>query len=153
MRSLDDITRDLAQVTDDLLALSAEDYARRYELLTRQDELREEASEYHIDLDAQRPVVDIRAELAETTKQRNAEAARLAGRNMMSGPGGTGMSAGAVSAAMVESVLKANANSPIVSLNARIALLEAALAAKGLDPYPAPGPAAPPVAAPDPSEP
>jgi hypothetical protein len=151
MRSLDDITRDLAQVTDDLLALSADDFPRRHELLTAQDELREEASEYHIDLDAQRPVADIRAELAEATTQRNSEVARLTGRNMMSGPGGTALSAGAVSAAMVELTLKANANSPLPALTARIALLESALAARGLDPCPTPGTAASPLVDPNPS--
>lgn len=150
MRSIEDITRDLAQVTDDILALPEDDFAQRFELQTRQDQLREEASRYHIDVDAQRPIADIRAELAEATKRRNAEASRLAGRNMMSGPGGTGASAGAVSAAMVELTLKANANSPIGSLNLRIAVLESALVARGIDPHAPPGSVASPVVDPFP---
>jgi hypothetical protein len=134
MRSLDDITRDLAQVTDELLALPADDFGGRYELLTRQDQLRREADRFQADFDEQRPAAEISSELAEVRKRRDAAIAHNTVRVMASGPGGTGGAAAAVSASMVRLSMQAKASSPIDALNARVAHLDAVLAARGIDP-------------------
>jgi len=63
MRSLDEINRDLASVTDALPALDGDAYAERHVLLKRQDALRVEAGRYKIDFDEERPIQDAMGEL------------------------------------------------------------------------------------------
>ncbi|KAA3638479.1 MAG: hypothetical protein DWP92_06035 [Armatimonadetes bacterium] len=134
MRTLEEINRDLGSVLDAMIALDDDDFAKRYELLKRQDELRVEAGRFQTDFDEQRPTQDVMDELRSMRKQRDAEVKNQAGRNMMSGPGGSGSAAGAVSAEMVELTLKAKAASPLDGLNTRIAALESILLARGVDP-------------------
>ncbi len=132
-RSLDTVTRELAEVTDLLLAAADDDFATRHELLTRQDALRSEAAAFAQDLDAGRPTQDMIDELLEARSQLVSEVRRYSGRVMMSGPSGTGASAGAVSAEMVTLSLKANAASRVAALTARVAFLEDVLTERGVD--------------------
>lgn len=134
MRSLDEINRDLAFVADALLALDGDAFAERYVLLKRQDELRAEADGYQTDFDEQRPIQDILSELQTLRKQRDTELGRQTGRVMMSGPGGTGGAAGAVSGEMMRLSAKANASGPMTQLNMRIAALESMLRSRGIEP-------------------
>lgn len=72
MNDLESITRQLAEVQDELLALADDDFAARYELQKRQDTLREQAATFAQDFDEQRSDEDLLAELG-------ALRARLAG--------------------------------------------------------------------------
>lgn len=132
-RSLDTVTRELAEVTDLLLAVADDDFATRHELLTRQDALRLEAESFAQDLDAGRPTQDVIDELVEARSQLASEVRRNSGRVMMSGPSGTGASAGAVSAEMVTLSLKTNAASRVAALTTRVAFLEDVLTERGVD--------------------
>ena len=135
MRNLDDVTRDLASVTDALLAVEATDFARRHELLKRQDQLRAEADAFASGFEKQRPTQDILSELESLRQQRDAEVKGRIGRTMMSGPGGTRGAPGAVSGEMMRLTTKANANGRLEALTQRIAALESLLAEQGLDPH------------------
>ncbi len=75
MRSLDDITRDLARIQDELLALDDGDDTARSEIKARQDTLREEARRFADQLDSSTATSHIVAEL----KERRAQLKRLIG--------------------------------------------------------------------------
>ncbi len=65
MRELDRLTRALAEVQDQLLALGPDQFAERYELQKRQDTLRAEAATFDYDWDTERSSADLEAEIAE----------------------------------------------------------------------------------------
>ena len=96
MSELDRITRELAEVQDQLLALEEGDFAERFRLQSRQDELREAAGELATDWDADRPTEEIEAELAghrarleELVESRSGYAIGKGGSNQ--GPGSAAM--------------------------------------------------------------
>lgn len=128
-RSLHDITADLARVTDALLAVEPDDFAGRYELLRRQDELRAEADSFHTDFDAQRSTADLLAELAELRRRRDAAIARGSGRVML----GTGGGAAFVGPEMVKLSARVQQSSNLHDLNVRISTLESILITGGVD--------------------
>ena len=64
MSELDRITLELADVQDRLLKLPDDDFAERFRLQTRQDELRSAAGSLGARWDAARPTDEIEAELA-----------------------------------------------------------------------------------------
>ena len=68
---LDRLSRELADVLDRLNALPRDAFAERYELLTKQDELREEASEFRDELDIPRSASEVEAELESLRHMRN----------------------------------------------------------------------------------
>lgn len=59
-----DIVARLVTVNDELLALPDDAFAEKYKLLKERDKLRDEASQYAVDLDAQRSDTGLLAELA-----------------------------------------------------------------------------------------
>ena len=61
---LDDVTAQLADVQRKLLDLPDDAFAERYALQKQQDALREQASQFREDWDAQRPTDELLAELA-----------------------------------------------------------------------------------------
>lgn len=61
---LDQILRDLSEVQDRLIALPDDAFAERYELRTRQSELREQMASLRVDFDAKRSTEDLLSELA-----------------------------------------------------------------------------------------
>ncbi len=67
--TLDAIVKRLAGVTDELLALTAGDYERRFTLEKERDELRARAKVFHEGKDAKRSVYDLESELAERRRQ------------------------------------------------------------------------------------
>ena len=64
---LDRLVAELGAVQDELLATPADDFARRYELGKRQDELREQVAAF--DPDAGRSRAELEAEMAEAGYQ------------------------------------------------------------------------------------
>lgn len=132
-RSADQIAKDLARVTDALLELSDDDFARRFEILTERDALRAEAAELEADFDEQRPTPDIVDELREVRRRRSALVSDQASRVMASGPGGTGGAAGAVSGEMAKLSIRARAASDLGRLTQRVGQLESLLAERGVD--------------------
>jgi hypothetical protein len=66
---LDDVTAQLAEVQGKLLDLPDDAFAERYALQKQQDALREQASQFAEDWDAQRPTDELLAELAARRSQ------------------------------------------------------------------------------------
>ncbi|MCH7668242.1 MAG: hypothetical protein IIC71_03430 [Acidobacteria bacterium] len=64
-----DIVARLVTVNDELLALPDDAFAEKYKLLKERDKLREEASQYAVDLDAQRSDAGLLTELAALRSQ------------------------------------------------------------------------------------
>ena len=64
MTRVESLISELAEVQDRLIALPDDAFAERFELLKRQDRLRQEAAEYTAGVDAERPTEDLLAELA-----------------------------------------------------------------------------------------
>ncbi len=64
MDDLSAITQALADVDEQLRALPDNAFARKYELLTQQDRLRERAAAHAVDADRARPTEDLLAELS-----------------------------------------------------------------------------------------
>ncbi|HEY5890353.1 MAG TPA: hypothetical protein VIW94_06625 [Acidimicrobiia bacterium] len=69
MESLDDLNRRLGQIQDELLALPADDYARKNELHAERDRLRSDAAQYQRDFDLDRPSSELIAELKQHRRQ------------------------------------------------------------------------------------
>ncbi len=110
---------ELAEVTDALIALEADDFVGLFEFLTRQDKLRAEAHQLGVDVDRERPTSDVRAELAWAKGRRNL---LIRQKSLVSGPQGHG-----VSAKMVE--LSSDTDRPrgLEVLTVRISSLESLL--------------------------
>lgn len=132
-RSIEQITIELAEVTDALLSAASDDFAARHELLTRRDKLRVEADNYAMGFNDQRPTRDVLVELAEARKRLKAQVRRRSGRMLATGPGGTGGAAGAVGGEVVKLSLKANEAGGIQPLIARVSALESLLTERGVD--------------------
>ncbi|MEA2000372.1 MAG: hypothetical protein U9N84_00575 [Actinomycetota bacterium] len=64
MEANNDIAARLAAVHDAIHALPDDAFAEKYQLLKEQDKLREEASQYAVDLDVQRSDTDLLSELS-----------------------------------------------------------------------------------------
>jgi hypothetical protein len=69
MKSLEDLNRRLGQIQDELLALPADDFARKNELHGERDLLRAEAAAFQKDFDLDRPSSELIAELKQHRKQ------------------------------------------------------------------------------------
>ena len=127
-RSIDDITRDLARVQDQLLGLVSDDFSARYALLKEQDALRHEAEAYAADWDAQRPTAELVIELAEARSRLREETDRVS----LSGLAGIGGSAGIVGGAMASLTIQAKQASDLDAIKARVAKLESLLTERGV---------------------
>ncbi len=69
MTTVDEIVKQLAEVTDELLALEDDDFAGRFRLETRRDELRAEAEEFHQRKDEGRSTEQLHTELSARREQ------------------------------------------------------------------------------------
>lgn len=101
-----DIVARLVTVNDELLALPDDAFAEKYKLLKERDQLRDEASQYAVDLDAQRSDAGLLAELAALQSQ--LEGLQGQGINLVTQAGGGGGGGGEMG------------NLGGISLNARI---------------------------------
>lgn len=61
---LDRVLRELSEVQDRLNALPEDAFAERYELRSRQAELRDRAASFRVDFDAERSTADLLSELS-----------------------------------------------------------------------------------------
>ena len=123
-QDLDAVNTELAEIIDRLGGLAPDAYAKRHELLTRQDELRVKAAEFAHDLDAERPTHDLEAELASLRKVRS----QLIETRIGYATGKGGSAHGPASAAMVELGVKSMGAAGLDRTNARISRLEDILA-------------------------
>jgi hypothetical protein len=64
MTDVSEIARDLADVDDKLRALADDAFAEKYELLKKQDELRERAAQFAVDADKERSSDELLSELS-----------------------------------------------------------------------------------------
>lgn len=130
---LDELTRELASIQDALLELPPDAFAERYDLQKRQDALRDQAAAFHQDWEAQRPTIELRAELSALRAQlASIEAQRInlvyqAGSGGQDGPsaeglGGTGLNEGILDAQGADHI------------HARIGLIKGILTDRGIDP-------------------
>jgi hypothetical protein len=69
---VDSLIRELGEVQDRLIALPDDAFAERFELLKRQDQLREQAALHTAGVDNERPTEDLLAELASLRQRRDA---------------------------------------------------------------------------------
>jgi len=136
MTDLERINAELAEIQEALLALPGDAFAERYELQKRRDQLRKDAARYRTDFDEQRSTPELFEELLSIRRRLAAAEQRVSGFTMMSGPGGTGGSPGAVSGEMAKAVIDAKANvaSDMGPLRVRQAAIERILAERGIDP-------------------
>ena len=126
MGELEDVTRRLAAIQDDLLGLPDGPSERRYELLKERDDLRRRASEFAAARDAHRSTADLKSELEALIKQRKETFKSRAGYVMGKG----GNNAGPATAAWIKLSAQSRGASGLDRLNARIAMIEDALAAR-----------------------
>lgn len=123
MGDINEINRQLAAVVDELNATPSTDFARRHELRTRQDELRELAAQHRTDFDDSRSSADLEAELAARRAQLDALAE--AGIDLVTQAGGGSGTAGSYTSAS-EGALNAKIReaNDADTIRARIAKLE-----------------------------
>lgn len=126
MSTLESVNRELVDVQDQLLELADDDFAEKYRLQMRRDELREQASQFRVDYDLERSDEALLQELAARRSQvdaiKRASHVTLAGGSATSGTG----IASSVGASSAINHLIADAQG-IGEINARISRLEAVL--------------------------
>lgn len=127
MSRVEEIALRLAAIQDALLALPAGPSRERYDLLTEQDALREEAAEFAVQVDAGRSTADLEAELASLKRRRHEIVDSRRGYVMGKG----GDNAGPASAAWVRLSGQSRSAAGLDQMNARISTIEDVLAARG----------------------
>lgn len=130
MDDLDAINRELAEIVDALNAAADDDFAARYDLKVRQDQLRAAAAAFRVDIDEQRPTEDLEKELAARRSQLDAIIADPL--DLVTQAGGTGDLTGGVftsaGEAGINEAIRDAGGAPEV--RARIARLEELLATR-----------------------
>jgi hypothetical protein len=121
---VDALNRELAQVQDALLALPADAFAERHELLKRRDELREQAAAVAISADDGKSTADLEAEVAALRRRREELISTRIG--FATGKGGSAQ--GPTSGAWVGLGRAAKDGAGMDQLNARISKIERLLA-------------------------
>ncbi len=121
---LEDLTRRLGQIQDELAALPCGASPRRYELLTERDALRRAAASYRSAADDGRSTKELEAELASLKKTRKQSISRRTGFVTSKGGGSHSPSPGA----WVKLGSQALAGDDLSSINARITRIEDVLA-------------------------
>ena len=89
---LDAVNRELAEIVDRLIDTPVDDFATRYALQLRRDELKEAASAHRVDFDPPRPTDDLAAEL--TARESQLEAVISSGIDLVTQAGGGSESGG-----------------------------------------------------------
>jgi hypothetical protein len=129
---LDSVTRSLADIQDQLIALPRDAFAERYALEKQQDTLRVAAARFRSDWDTQQPTADLTAELAALRSRIGAiEAERIdmvsqSGGGSLAGPGADGWGAVGIN----QQIEKAHGAQPIRD---RIARIVGILADRGIE--------------------
>lgn len=133
MSDIDAINRELAEVVDALNATPSDDFAARYALRTRQDELRELAAEFRVDADEQRSTEDLRRELK--MMEQRLEGIYGSGMDLVTQSGGGSGTGGSYTSA-AEGGMNAQIReaSGLGDIQARIARLREILASRSEDP-------------------
>ena len=121
---LDRISSELADILDRLNALPADAFQERYELQTRQDQLRDEAAAFRNQLDVERSTNELEAEVASLRKRRDKLIQARIGIVTSKGGSNQGPSSGA----MVTLAAKAKDAAQLDPIHARISRLEDVLA-------------------------
>jgi len=124
-QSLDAVISELAEVTDALIEIEADDFAGRLELMAQRNRLRTEARHLARDSEHHRPTQDTLLELASARQRRDS---LLRHRSLVMGPQGHG-----VSAKMVELSSMADRPSGLEALTIRVEALESILTKRGID--------------------
>ena len=124
MADVDEVIRELSDILDQLLALPDDAFAEKYRLQDRRDELRAQAAEFAQDWDADRPTVDLVAELEALIRHRKALVSSRTGFVTSKG----GNAAPATAGAWVKLGKDALSGTGLDSVNVRIASLEALIA-------------------------
>ncbi len=92
MRNLEELNRRLGQIQDELLALPADEFARKNDLQVERDRLRSDAAQFQKDFDLDRPSSELIAEL----KQRRTQLVSIANKYINpAGAADAGFGAGA----------------------------------------------------------
>ena len=129
VQDLDSINRELAKVVDALNNTPSDDFAARYALRTRQDELRELAAGFRVDADEQRSTKDLRVELAARKSQ--LDAIYRSGIDMVTQAGGGSGTGGSYTSGAEGGVNRqVRAASGAAEVQTRIARLREILAAR-----------------------
>lgn len=131
MADVDELIRELGEVQDRLIALPDDAFAERFELLRRQDELRERAAAHTAGVDNERPTEDLLAELAALRKRRDSlESQHINVMLQASNVDAAGFSGHADAAQMNRRMDDAQGMAQIVS---RIGRLKGVLADRGIE--------------------
>ena len=121
---LDELTKRLSQIQDELAALPCGASPQRYALLTERDALRRAAASYRSTADESRSTKALEAELASLKKRRKQSIAQRTGFATSKGGGSHSPSSGA----WVKLGSQAMAGDDLSMVNARIARIEDILA-------------------------
>lgn len=130
MERLEEINKRLAEIQDELLALSDDDFATKNALQSERDKLRDEATEYRKDPDQDRPS----SELIEELKARRSQLGSIAKKYVSAAKQADGSFAGTGSGGAGDSI---SINKGIdeatgrAAVERRIAALEAILTKRG----------------------
>lgn len=129
MNDLDALNAELAEIIDGLNATPAHDFAARYELRKRQDQLRAAAEAFRTDFDSHRPTEDVEKELAARRSQLEAIIADPLDLVTQAGGSGGGATGGGYTSAREGSINEAMREAGGASqVRARISQLEQILA-------------------------
>ncbi len=135
MESESDILARLVAVNDALWALPDDAFSEKFKLLKERDRLREEASKYAVDLDAQRSDADLLAELSGLRSQlKELEKQKIDVVMQAGGGSGTGEMGNLGGVSLNAQVMDAGGGGRIQS---RIGIIKGILADRGID-YPDP---------------
>ncbi|MDH3684341.1 MAG: hypothetical protein OEV40_30845 [Acidimicrobiia bacterium] len=126
-----DIAARLAAVHDALRELPDDAFAEKYELLKRQDALRDEAAQYAIDLDAGRSDAELLAELAGLRSQLTQLEKQKIDLVTQAGGGSGGGEMGNIGAAALNAQLMEAGGG--ARIQARIGAVKGALSDRGVD--------------------
>ncbi len=117
---LDELTRRLGQIQDELAALPCGASPQRYTLLTERDALRRAAASYRSGSDEGRSTKDLEAELASLKKRRKQSVSQRIGFATSKGGGSHSPTSGA----WVKLGSQALSGGDLTAINARIAHIE-----------------------------
>lgn len=135
MESESDILAQLVAVNDALWALPDDAFSEKFKLLKERDRLREEASKYAVDLDAQRSDADLLAELSGLRSQlKELEKQKIDVVMQAGGGSGTGEMGNLGGVSLNAQVMDAGGGGRIQN---RIGIIKGILADRGID-YPDP---------------
>ena len=132
MSTLEELNRELVEVQDALLALDDDEFAEKYRLQVRRDELRDKTAALRVDFDLDRTDEALLQELAARRTQLDAINDSRFEFVAMSG-GGTGQAGASGVSGMGDINHRIADAQGVGEINARIARLEAILSGRGVE--------------------